>query len=134
MVAIRRAGWFLTMALMMAAWMGVLGSVRGEAVAGMIASHGSGDAVARAADLAKVQSLLEQKVVLQKLMDYGVSPDEAMTKIRAMSDRDLHRLASLADRAAEGADSGVGILIGVAILIILVIIIMKLLNKEIIVR
>lgn len=134
MVSIRRAGWFFTMALMMAAWVGVLGSVRGEAVAGMIASHGAGEAAARAADLAKVQTLLEQKVVLQKLLDYGVSADEAMAKIRAMSNRDLHRLASLADRAAEGANDGVGILIGIAILIILVIIIMKLLNKEIIVR
>lgn len=134
MASIRRAGWFFTMALMMAAWMGVLGSVRGEAVAGMIASHGSGDAIDRAADLATVQALLEQKIVLQKLMEYGVSPDEAMAKIRGMSDSDLHRLASLADRAAEGADSGVGILIGIAVLIILVIIIMKLLNKEVIVR
>lgn len=134
MRSIRKAGWFLTVALMMAAWMGVLGSIRGEAVAGMIASHGDGGAVARAADLAKVQALLEQKVVLQKLMDYGVAPDEAMARIRSMSDRDLHRLASLADRAAEGADSGLGILIGVAILIILIIIILKLLNKEIVVR
>jgi hypothetical protein len=134
MGSIRRTGWFFTMALMMAAWMGVLGSVRSEAVAGMIASHGSGEAISRAADLAKVQSLLEHKIVLQKLMDYGVSPDEAMAKIRAMNDRELHRLASLADRAAEGADSGIGILIGIAILIILVIIIMKLLNKEIVVR
>lgn len=134
MRSIRKAGWFLTVALMMAAWMGALGSIRGEAVAGLIASHGDGGAVARVADLAKVQAFLEQKVVLQKLVDYGVSPDEAMAKIRTMSDRDLHRLASLADRAAEGADSGIGILIGVAILIILIIVIMKLLNKEIVVR
>lgn len=134
MRTIRKAGWFLTVALMMAAWMGVLGSIRGEAVAGLIASHGDGAAVARVADLAKVQVFLEQKVVLQKLVDYGVSPEEAMARIRTMSDSDLHRLASLADRAAEGADSGVGILIGVAILIILIIVIMKLLNKEIVVR
>lgn len=134
MRSIRKAGWFLTMALLMAAWMGVLGSIRGEAVAGLIASHGDGGTVARAADLAKVQALLEQKVVLQKLVDYGVSPDDALARIRTMSDRDLHRLASLADRAAEGGDSGIGILIGVAILIILIIVIMKLLNKEIIVR
>ncbi len=134
MRTIRKTGWFLTVALMMAAWMGVLGSIRGEAVAGLIASHGDGTAAVRVADLAKVQALLEQKVVLQKLVDYGVSPEEAMARIRTMSDRDLHRLASLADRAAEGADSGIGILIGVAVLIILIIVIMKLLNKEIIVR
>ncbi|HEY5765455.1 MAG TPA: PA2779 family protein [Candidatus Deferrimicrobiaceae bacterium] len=134
MGSIRRAGWFFTLALVMAGIMGVLGSIRSEAVAGLIASRSTGESVARAADLARVQALLEQKVVLQKLVDYGVSPDEAMAKIRTMSDRDLHRLASLTDRAAEGSDSGVGILIGVAILIILIIVIMKLLNKEIVVR
>ena len=68
------------------------------------------------------------------MLDYGVSPEEATAKIRAMSDSDLHRLASLTDRAAAGADSGIGLLIGVAVLIILIIIIMKLMNKEIIVR
>jgi hypothetical protein len=51
-----------------------------------------------------------------------------------MSDRDLHRLASLTDRAAAGSDSALGILIGVAILVILVIVIMKLMNKEIVIR
>jgi len=47
---------------------------------------------------------------------------------------DLHRLASLTDRVAAGADDGVGLLIGVAILIILIIVIFKLMNKEIVVR
>jgi hypothetical protein len=81
-----------------------------------------------------MQAFLEQKVVLQRLMDYGVSPEEAMAKVRSMSDRDLHRLASLTDRAAAGSDSALGILIGVAILVILVIVIMKLMNKEIVIR
>ncbi len=122
------------MAVLMAGWIGVLGSLRGVAEAGMIASHGTAHADLRAADVAKVQSLLERKVVLQKLVDYGVSPEEAMAKIRSMSDQDLHKLASLTDRVAAGSDDALGFLIGVAILIILIIIIMKLMNKEIIVR
>jgi hypothetical protein len=134
MAVMRKAGWFLVLAMLMAGWMGVLGSLRGVAEAGVIASHGSAQADLRGADIAKVQSFLERKVVLQKFVDYGVSPEEAMSKIRAMSDSDLHRFASLTDRVAAGADSGVGLLIGVAILIILIIVIMKLLNKEIIVR
>ncbi len=84
--------------------------------------------------MAKVQSFLENKVVVQKLVDYGVSPAEATAKVKAMSAQDLHRLASLTDRAAVGTDSGIGLLIGLAILIILIIVIMKLMNKEIIVR
>lgn len=134
MAAIRRAGWFLALAVTMAGWVGFLGSMRGVAEAGVIASHGTAQVDLRGADISKVQSFLEKKIVLQKLTDYGVSPEEAMAKIRSMSDQDLHRLASLTDRAAAGADDGLGILIGIAILIILVIIIMKLLNKEIIVR
>lgn len=133
MASIRKAGWFFVVACAMAAWMGVLGSIRGEAVAGMIASH-AGDAAARGADLDKVRAFLEKKIVAQKLQDYGVSAEEAMAKVRSMSDRDLHRLASLTDRAAAGADDALGVLIGVAILIILIIIILKLMNKEIIVR
>ena len=57
-----------------------------------------------------------------------------MAKIRAMTDRDLHRLASLTDRAAEGANDALGFLIGAAILIILIIVIVKLMNKEIVIR
>jgi len=57
-----------------------------------------------------------------------------MEKVRAMSDRDMHRLATLTDRAAEGTDSGLGILIGLAVLVLLVVLILKLMNKEVIVR
>ena len=133
MAAVRKAGWFVVMAVMMAGWMGVLGSIRGVAEAGVIASSFS-DAGSRVEDMAKVQSFLENKVVVQKLVDYGVSPAEAMAKVKAMSAQDLHRLASLTDRAAAGTDSGVGILIGLAVLIILIIVIFKLMNKEIVVR
>ncbi len=134
MTSIRKAGWFLVVALAMAGWMGILGSVRGEAIAGVIASRGAEGSGDRSADLEKVQALLEKKVVAQTLVDYGVSPEEAMTKVRTMSDRDVHRLASLADRAAEGTDSGIGLLIGIAILVILIIVILKLMRKEVIIR
>jgi len=134
MKAIRKTCWFFLLALMMACWMGVLGSIRGEALAGVIASHGIDGASVRGADIGKLQTFLEQKIVLQKLTDYGVSADEAMAKIRSMSDADLHRLASLSDRAAEGADSALGFLIGVAVLIILIVVIVKLMNKEIVIR
>jgi hypothetical protein len=133
MAMVRKAGWFVVVAVMMAGWMGVLGSVRGVAEAGVIASSFA-EAGSRVADMAKVQAFLENKVVVQKLVDYGVSPAEAMEKVEAMSAQDLHRLASLTDRAAAGTDSGIGLLIGLAILIILIIVIFKLMNKEIVVR
>ncbi len=134
MAMVRKAGWFVVVAVMMAGWMGVLGSVRGVAEAGVIASTLS-DAGSRVEDMAKVQAFLENKVVVQKLVDYGVSPAEAMAKVQTMSAQDLHRLAALTDRAAVGADGGVlWFLISLAVLVILVIVIMKLMNKEIVVR
>ena len=133
MAIMRKAGWFVAVAVMMAGWMGVLGSVRGVAEAGVIASGIEG-AASRAEDMAKVQAFLENKVVVQKLVDYGVTPDEAMAKVKAMSAQDLHRLASLTDRAAAGTSDALGFLIALAILIILIIVIFKLMNKEIVVR
>jgi len=129
----RRAGWFVMVAVMMAGWMGVLGSVRGVAEAGVIASSIE-DAGSRVEDMAKVQAFLENKVVVQKLVDYGVSPAEAMAKVEAMGAQDLHRLASLTDRAAAGTSDALGFLIALAILVILIIVIFKLMNKEIVVR
>ena len=133
MAMARKAGWFVAVAVMMAAWMGVLGSVRGVAEAGVIAS-GIEVAGSRVEDMAKVQSFLENKVVVQKLIDYGVSPAEATAKVKAMGAQDLHRLASLTDRAAAGTSDALGFLIGLAILVILIIVIFKLMNKEVVVR
>ncbi len=39
------------------------------------------DVSARAADLIKIRTALESKVVGQRLMDYGLSPEEAMTRV-----------------------------------------------------
>ncbi len=133
MAAVRKAGWFVVLAVAMAGWMGVLGTLQGVAEAGVIGSvlpEGTG----RTEDLAKVQSFLENKIVAQKLIDYGVSPEEAMAKVRTMSGQEIHRLASLTDRAAAGTESFIGVLIGLAILTILVIVILKLMNKEILIR
>ncbi len=129
----RKAGWFVVLAVVMAGWMGVLGTMQGVAEAGVIGSR-LPDGTGSPDDLAMVQSFLENKVVAQKLVDYGVSPEEAMAKVRAMSPQELHRLASLTDRAAEGADSALGIAIGLAILVLIIVVIFKVMDKEIIIR
>ena len=133
MTSLRKAGWFVVLAMAMAGWMGLLGSLRGVAEAGVITSQLT-EAENHSEALAKVQSFLENKIILQKLVDFGVSPEEAKAKVEAMSAQDLHRLASLTDRAAVGADDGLGLLIGLAILIILIIVILKLSHKEVIIR
>ena len=87
----------------------------------------------RADDLEKVRSLLEEQIVVQRLADYGYSKEEAQLKIAAASDAQLHQLASLSDNLAAGAD-GLGLLVTVLVIVLLVVLIMKISDKQIIVR
>jgi hypothetical protein len=87
----------------------------------------------RDADLLAAQRALENKVVAQKLLDYGVSPAEAQLKLASMSDQDLHRLATVSKGLPSGGDT-TGAIIGILIVIILVIVVLKLMNKEVVVK
>lgn len=106
------------------------------AAAGLAPSTRSGTtavASARDADMLVAQRALENKVVAQKLRDYGVSPAEAQLKLANMSDQDLHRLASASKGLPSGGDA-TGAIIGVLIVVILVIVILRLMHKEVVVK
>jgi hypothetical protein len=106
------------------------------AAAGLAPSRMTGEtsiASTRDADLVVVQRALEHRMVAQKLLDYGVSPDEVKLRLATMSDEDLHELASVAHGLPSGGDS-LGVLVTILIIILLVILIVKLLNKEIVIR
>jgi hypothetical protein len=106
------------------------------AAAGLAPSARSGATTitsARDADLVVAQRTLENKVVAQKLLDYGVSPAEAQLRLASMSDQDLHRLASASKGLPSGGDT-TGAIIGILIVIILAIVVLKLLNKEVVVK
>jgi hypothetical protein len=121
-------------AILMVCWWGALHVA--PAAAALAPSRVSGEtaiATARDANLLVVQRALEHKMVAQKLRDYGVSPEEAKARLAAMSDEDLHTLASASKGLPTGGD-GLGALIAILIVVLLVIVILKLLNKEIIVR
>ena len=121
-------------ALVVALYMGILDIA--PATAGLAPSSLSGaTAIAspRDADLLTAQRALENKVVAQKLLDYGVSPTDAQLRLASMSDRDLHTLASASRGLPSGGDA-TGALIGILIVVILVIVILKLMNKRVVVR
>lgn len=87
----------------------------------------------RDGDLIAVQRMLEHKVVAQKLRDYGVTPEQARLRVASLSDAELHQLASASKGLPSGGD-GIGALIGILIVVILVIVILKLMNKEIVIK
>lgn len=106
------------------------------AFAGLAPSRASGTtaiASPRDADLITVQRALEHKVVAQKLRDYGVAPDEVRARLASLPDEDLHLLASHTKGLPSGGDA-LGTLIGILIVVILVIVILKLLNKEVVIK
>ncbi|MDD5712075.1 MAG: PA2779 family protein, partial [Smithellaceae bacterium] len=71
--------------------------------------------------------------VQEKLLAYGMSPVEVGAKLQSMSDEQVHMLAKASDRVLAGGD-GIGFVIGILVIVLLVIVIMKLLNKQIIVK
>jgi hypothetical protein len=104
--------------------------------AGLAPSHATGTtgiASVRDADMLMAQRVLENKVVAQKLRDYGLTPAAAQIRLASMSDGDLHTLASASKGLPSGGDA-TGAVIGILVVVILVIVILKLMHKDVIVR
>lgn len=121
-------------ALVVVLYMGALDIA--PAAAGLAPSSLSGSTSitsARDADLLVAQRALENKVVAQKLRDYGVSPADAQLRLASMSDQDLHTLASASKGLPSGGDA-TGAIIGVLIVVILVIVVLKLMNRQVVVK
>jgi hypothetical protein len=107
------------------------------ALAGLAPSQASGATTitsARDADLLVAQRVLENRIVAQKLRDYGVAAADAQLRLASMSDRDLHTLASASKGLPSGGDGATGAIIGVLVVVILVIVILKLTNRQVVVR
>jgi parvulin-like peptidyl-prolyl isomerase len=88
---------------------------------------------ARAADLARIQTALESKIVQQKLKDYGLSPEETMARVNKLSDEQINQLATNTDSLQAAGDGG-GLLITLLVVAILVVLLIYLLQGRIEVR
>jgi hypothetical protein len=84
----------------------------------------------RATDLANIQKALESKELRQKLLDYGLTPEETEARIASLSDEQLHRLASNLDSVQAGGDV-LGFVLGLVIIALLVVLIIYLLEGRI---
>jgi hypothetical protein len=85
----------------------------------------------RAADLKKIQATLESKTVQQKLIDYGLSPEDAMAKIDSLTNEQVHQLASNMDSVQAGGDGIVGTVVGLLLIAFLVVLLIYLLEGRI---
>jgi hypothetical protein len=87
----------------------------------------------RTVELNKIRQTLEKGLVAQRLADYGFSQEEVQAKLPTLSDEQLHQLAGLSDSLAEGGN-GVELVIAVLLIVLLVVIILKLQDKQVIIR
>ncbi|MEO5618467.1 MAG: PA2779 family protein [Candidatus Eisenbacteria bacterium] len=129
----RRPAHFWT-ALLLLVSMGALDFA--PAIAGLAPSRASGTTAigsTRDADMLLAQRALENKVVGQKLRDYGVAPADAQARLASMSDADLHTLATAAKGLPSGGDA-TGAVIGVLVVVILVIVILRLMHRDVVLR
>jgi hypothetical protein len=90
----------------------------------------TGSAV-RTADLAKIQKALESKIVQQKLMDYGLSPEETMARVSKLSDAQLNQLATHTDSLQAGGDGGVDIIVTLLVIALLVVLLVFVLQHRV---
>lgn len=85
----------------------------------------------RSTDIASIQTALENKIVTQKLADYGLTPEEVDAKLGSLSDEQLHQLASLSGDVGGGV---LGVVIAVLLVILLVVVILHISDKRIVIN
>ena len=90
-------------------------------------------AVGREADLVKVQTALETKIIRQQLQDYGLAPEAATARLQSLSDEQLHQLAAHTDALQAGGD-GVGILFSMMIICMLAVLLVFLVQGRIVIK
>jgi hypothetical protein len=86
----------------------------------------------RAADIERIQSVLETKAVRERLSQFGLNQDEIAGRLSQLSDKQIHQLALQLDDLRVGQDAG-GVIIAVLVIIILIIVILQLTGHKIIV-
>ena len=89
--------------------------------------------VDRAADLGKIQKVLEMKMVRERLEKLGFAQDEIQSKLSSLSDRQMHKLALQIDEIKAGGDSGLGIVIALLVIAILVVLLIQLTGHRVVV-
>jgi len=121
------------LAIGLAGWLLFLNSV--PAVGGLVESKPATEEIKninREEEIKKIQRALESKIVQEKLKAYGLSKEEVEKKLSEMDDQQIHMLAKASEKVLAGGD--LGLVIGVLLVAILLVILLKLLNKEIIIR
>lgn len=89
--------------------------------------------VDRAQDLEKIQAVLEQKIVKQRLQDLGFTDEEIRSRLSELSDQQIHNLAMQIDQLKVGKDDALGVIIALLIIAILIVVLLQLMGHKVII-
>lgn len=92
------------------------------------------DATTRQADMTSIRKSLESTMIKQRLIDFGLSPQEAVARIDTLSDEQIHHFASQLDSLQAGADGGLDFLIFLLIVAVITIIVLEATGHRVVVR
>ena len=122
--------WMLVMATLLMGWFPP--EARAMLAPAMPTATESGAGLTRTADLQKVQTVLETRVIQQRLEDFGLTPEEIQARLSRLSDAQLHAMATNLDALMPGGN-GLGIVIALLVIAILAVILIYLLGHRIVV-
>ena len=89
-----------------------------------------GSASDRTSDLEKIQSVLEMKMVRERLTNLGFTEEEINRKLGQLSDSQLHDLALQLDKLRVGGDGAAAAVIIILLIAILAVLILYLIRPQ----
>ena len=93
----------------------------------------AGHAETRSADLARVQTALESSVIKQRLLDYGLTPEETSRRLGTLSDEQIHQFAAHLDAVQAGGDALSDVVV-ILLIVVIIIVILELTGHHVVIR
>lgn len=87
----------------------------------------------RAADLRKIQKIIETKMIRERLKEFGLTPEEIQTRLNQLSDPQIHQLALKLDELKVGGDA-VGVVIVVFLIAAIVVLLIYATGHRIVIK
>jgi Family of unknown function (DUF6627) len=86
----------------------------------------------REASLKKIQTVLESKLVVQRLADFGLTEAEIRSRLSQLSDQQLHEVATRLEALQPGGDA-LGAVVVLLVIAILLVILLQLTGHRVII-
>ena len=85
----------------------------------------------RAADLTKIQKVLELKAISERLTQLGLAQEEIKNRLDQLSDQQIHQAALQLDDLNVGQGDALGIIIALLVIAILLVILLNLTGRRV---